>query len=357
MARPASGSSCTRAVAAVRAAAMTSPCFEPPRAAAASCARPTASCRARRPRGAAAGRARTARSRRSWTPRRRAAPGRASPPRPTVTSRHSDGQPASTDAAAQLVQLRDAEPVGVHDHHHRRLRHVDADLDHGRRDEHVEPARGVRVGEPPHGVLLLLGAPCGRAAPRSAVPPARPRPATGRGRARRTRVRRRHRSGVPRPRPTSPAARRRTSSSPIRGQTTNTRWPFSASSRTRAHARARSRGCSGAHDMRRDRKPARRQLGQDGHLDVAEHGHRDGARDGRGRHDEDVRPRPVQRLGRERRPLLDAEPVLLVDDDEPEVAEGDGVLEQGVRADDDARIARHDVEQLSAPGRRPAATR
>ena len=46
--------------------------------------------------------------------------------------------PAAPDAAAELVELGDAEPVGVEDHHDGRVRDVDADLDHGGRDEHVE---------------------------------------------------------------------------------------------------------------------------------------------------------------------------------------------------------------------------
>ena len=44
---------------------------------------------------------------------------------------------AAPDAAAQLVQLGDAVALGVLDEHHGRVRDVDADLDHRRRDEHV----------------------------------------------------------------------------------------------------------------------------------------------------------------------------------------------------------------------------
>ena len=47
---------------------------------------------------------------------------------------------AAADPAAQLVQLRDAVAVGLLDHHHRRVRHVDADLDHAGRDQHVDLA-------------------------------------------------------------------------------------------------------------------------------------------------------------------------------------------------------------------------
>ena len=59
----------------------------------------------------------------------------------------------SPDASAQLVQLRQAEPVRVDDDDHRRVRHVDAHLDDGRRDENVDLAGA----EAAHDVVLLLG--------------------------------------------------------------------------------------------------------------------------------------------------------------------------------------------------------
>ena len=37
---------------------------------------------------------------------------------------------AAADAAAQLMKLRQAEPLGVLDHHHACLGHIDADFDH-----------------------------------------------------------------------------------------------------------------------------------------------------------------------------------------------------------------------------------
>ena len=49
---------------------------------------------------------------------------------------------AAADAAAQLVQLREAEALGVLDHHDGRLRHVDADLDHGGGDQQLRFAGG-----------------------------------------------------------------------------------------------------------------------------------------------------------------------------------------------------------------------
>ena len=38
----------------------------------------------------------------------------------------------SSDAAAQLMQLRETEPLGMFDQHHRRIRNVDTHLDDGR---------------------------------------------------------------------------------------------------------------------------------------------------------------------------------------------------------------------------------
>jgi hypothetical protein len=49
---------------------------------------------------------------------------------------------AVADAAAQLVQLCEAEALGVLDHHDGRRRHVDADLDDRRRDQQIGAALG-----------------------------------------------------------------------------------------------------------------------------------------------------------------------------------------------------------------------
>ena len=51
---------------------------------------------------------------------------------------------AAADAAAQLMQLREPETVGVDDDHHRCVRHVDADFDHRGRDQHVDLAGAER---------------------------------------------------------------------------------------------------------------------------------------------------------------------------------------------------------------------
>ncbi|MFO0873768.1 MAG: hypothetical protein U0575_07315 [Phycisphaerales bacterium] len=47
---------------------------------------------------------------------------------------------ASPDASAKLMKLGEAEALGVLDHHHRCIGHVDADLDHDRRDERIDLA-------------------------------------------------------------------------------------------------------------------------------------------------------------------------------------------------------------------------
>ena len=64
-----------------------------------------------------------------------------------------------------------------------------------------------------------------------------------------------------------------------------------------------------------------------------------------------MRRRAAGRLRCQRRPLLDAEAVLLVDDDEAEVGELHGLLEQRVGADDDARLPRRRLEQRPLAGR------
>ncbi len=58
---------------------------------------------------------------------------------------------AAPDPATQLMQLGDAEALGVLDQHHGRVGHVDADLDHGRGDEHLR----TPGGECRHRLLLL----------------------------------------------------------------------------------------------------------------------------------------------------------------------------------------------------------
>ena len=66
------------------------------------------------------------------------------------------GLVAAPDAAAQLVQLREAEALGVLDDHDRGRRHVDADLDDRRRDQQIDRRRPwIGGGEAGHRAVLV----------------------------------------------------------------------------------------------------------------------------------------------------------------------------------------------------------
>ncbi len=104
-------------------------------------------------------------------------------------------------------------------------------------------------------------------------------------------------------------------------------------------------------DRGRDRRAAHRQLFEGGDVEVAVHGHGDRARNRRRGHHENVRPTVVARLRTQRVALLDAELVLLVDDDETEICELHLVFKQCVRADDDAGRTRGCIEHCLAPSR------
>ena len=63
---------------------------------------------------------------------------------------------AAPDAAAQLMQLADAEPVGVHHQHDRGIGDVDPDLNDGGAHQHIDfPGTKSRH----RGVLLVGGQP------------------------------------------------------------------------------------------------------------------------------------------------------------------------------------------------------
>ncbi len=62
------------------------------------------------------------------------------------------GRRAAADPAAQLMQLRQPEPLGVLDHHQRRIRDIDADFDDGGRYQQMDVAPHERV----HHFLLFL---------------------------------------------------------------------------------------------------------------------------------------------------------------------------------------------------------
>ena len=120
----------------------------------------------------------------------------------SATRTQNDSALPRPDAPAQLVQLREAEAVGVEDDHHRRLGHVDADLHDGRAHQHVELA----VAEARHLGVPLVG-------PEAAVDEADPQ--------RRQRARAAGRRPPPRPaaaaRRRLPARRRRRQARPCAG--------------------------------------------------------------------------------------------------------------------------------------------
>ncbi|MDZ7733818.1 MAG: hypothetical protein U5R31_12790 [Acidimicrobiia bacterium] len=94
--------------------------------------------------------------------------------------------------------------------------------------------------------------------------------------------------------------------------------------------------------------PTRRELVEDRHVEVAVHGHRRRSRDGRRRHHQHVGHHTAGVLLAQRRPLLDTEPVLLVDHHHAELVEVHRLLDERVGPHDEIDLAR-------PPGRRAVA--
>ena len=86
-------------------------------------------------------------------------------------------------------------------------------------------------------------------------------------------------------------------------------------------------------------RASRRQLVDDGNVQVRVVAHGERARDGGGAHHELVR---LRALAGQRQALPHAEAMLLVDDGEPQAVEGHLVLEERVRADGELRLAAGD---------------
>ena len=208
------------------------------------------------------------------------------------------------------MELREAEAVGLLDDHDRRVRDVDADLDHRRRDEDVELARlELRHDAPPLGrrqapveAADAVAAELGSAEPLGLLLGG-PRDARlGRLDQRADDV------GLP----------------PVVEVPTE--------------PRVRLRAALVGHPGGDDRLAVGRRQRELAHLEVAVDGERERSRD-RGRGEvEDVRAAPLD----ERGALRDAEAVLLVDDGHREVAEVDLLLDERMRPDDDLRVARRD---------------
>ena len=103
----------------------------------------TAACRAGCRRRAGAGRPPRSRSRRTS----RGPPPAGSRATSSDASESEDAEGpmrSAADPAAELVELRQAEALGILDQHHAGIRHVDPDLDHRRRHQHVQLARPRR---------------------------------------------------------------------------------------------------------------------------------------------------------------------------------------------------------------------
>jgi hypothetical protein len=206
--------------------------------------------------------------------------------RTLVEQQAGRGFRATADAAAQLVQLGEAEALGMLDHHDRRIRHVDADLDHRRSDEDA----GFAALEALHRLVLF-----GRLHP--AVDEAD--------------------DGSPRVRCRSSEAVFRRSSVDFLGFLDQRADPVGLGAFSNGGANALhhllepfERDSAGF-----DRLAAGRLVRQLRDVHVAEGGKHERARDRRRRHDEDVRWRA---LGRQSQALMHAEAVLFVDHGERE---------------------------------------
>ena len=265
-----------------------------------------------------------------------------------AVEQHADARAAAAaDAAAQLVQLRQAEALGVLDDHERCVGHVDADLDHRRCDED----RDLAAGEERHHGRLLGGR---HAAVQQADHPA------GQRRAelavRRGRVLQVERGRL------------------VDERTDPVRLP--AARRFVADARDHLVASRVGEQLGDDRRAAGRQLVDRADVEVGEQRHRQRARDRRRRHHEEMRleltmielgsipasgtgrdrplPSPPPRGGgsnalvqlrAQRQPLCDAEAVLLVDDRETEAREAHLLFDHRVRADDEPGFARRDLRE------------
>ena len=227
-----------------------------------------------------------------------------------LSSRHQEaGRRAgpAPDPSAQLVKLREAEPLRVLDDHHRRLRDVHPHFDDRGRDEQLE----VAPLEPPHRLFLLRRL---HPAVQQPHPDAGERFPETLGGAR----------GVPQGdlvgllhqreddvRPPSPRD--------LPADLLEDLPPTVLRD-----------------DLRADRNPSARHLVEHRDVEVSVQRDRERPRDRRGGHDEEVRGDPS--FPAEGGTLENPEPVLLVDHSQRQVAERDALLDQGMRSHDDVRL-------------------
>ncbi len=226
------------------------------------------------------------------------------------------GSGAAADAAAQLVQLRQAETLGVFDDHDAGVGHVDADFDHRGRDQQLRLAVLERV----HLRVLFVGlqTPVNQADAQIRQIGAQ---LFGRG------------FGGLRVELVGLLDQR---ADPV-NLAACTRGFTDASEHVVALVVVDHHG--------RHRRAARRQLVDHRHVEIRIQRLRQRARDRRRRHDHLVRRGSLGPLVAQRQALLHAEAVLLVDDDQRKTIEGDAALKHRMRADDDGRGAASDASQ------------
>ncbi len=215
------------------------------------------------------------------------------------------------------------------DHHDRRVRHVDADFDHRRRDQHVDLAAHERV----HRRRLFVG-----------FHPAVQQPDA--------------QSAAQRPRVRDDAANARVNSSCSATAVCSSSFSDSSISGQTQYTCRRSaqalpdpvddlRAPLLADETRRHRRAARWHFIERRNVEIGVERHRERARDRRCAHHQLMRF--GESLAAQRKPLRDAEAMLLVDDREAELRHRDAFLEQRVRADRERRLAARQRLQRLAP--------
>ena len=211
---------------------------------------------------------------------------------------------AAPHAPAQLVQCRQAEPLGILNDHDRRVRHVNADLDDCRRDKHVQ-LTGL---ESLHDIVLFLWL---QLAVQQADAPVGQQCAGGLGVVGRDGLQIAHGfvflDG--------------------RADDVDLMPRRNLLVQKAVHVAALFAGDEPCFDG----LAARRQLVQHRNIQVAVHEQPQRARDGRGAHDQQVR---ALCLARQQAALPHAEAVLLVHDGEAEIFKFHGVGQHGMRTYD-----------------------
>ena len=216
---------------------------------------------------------------------------------------------ATADAPTKLMQLRQAEALGVLDEHHRCVGNVHADLDDGRRDEDVTSTCAELLHD-----AVLVG--------RSHLAVQQVNSQVGEdlgGKMRRFLL------GGFDFRFVALIDRRADDES------------LAAVGDLAADQVVRLASIGGRGEYPRlDGLASARHLVEDDDVEVSVVGEREGSRDRSGGHDQHVR---VPSLAPQRHALVDAEAVLFVDDREREVGEINALLQQSVRPDDDVHAS------------------